>query len=37
MVDDEFKVAWEPLSKFTIELFTRVGLPPEDAKTGRNG
>jgi len=32
MTQNEVKIAWEPLSKFTKELFVRIGMPPEDAE-----
>lgn len=31
MTQDEIRIAWEPLQEFTKEVFTRVGLPPQDA------
>ena len=31
MAPQEVRVAWEPLQAFTKEVFTKVGLPPEDA------
>jgi LDH2 family malate/lactate/ureidoglycolate dehydrogenase len=31
MRGDEVRVPWEPLQAFTREVFTKVGLPPEDA------
>ncbi len=33
MGEQEVRVAWEPLWKFTKEVFVRVGLPPQDAET----
>ena len=32
MAQSEVRVAWEPLSEFTKEVFIRVGMPPEDAE-----
>ena len=32
MAQSDVKIAWEPLSKFTKELFVRIGMPPEDAE-----
>jgi len=29
----EIRVAWEPLKNFTTEIFTRMGMPPQDAET----
>ena len=34
MADGDVKVvAWQPLKEFTKEVFTRAGMPPEDAET----
>lgn len=33
MARGEVRVAWEPLREFVKEIFTRVGMPPEDAET----
>ncbi|TET68344.1 MAG: Ldh family oxidoreductase [Dehalococcoidia bacterium] len=33
MAQNEVRVAWEALQKFTKEVFVRVGMPPEDAET----
>ena len=30
---NETRVAWEPLKEFTAEVFTRMGMPPQDAET----
>jgi len=30
---NEVRVAWEPLKGFAREIFTRMGMPPEDAET----
>ena len=30
---NEMRVAWEPLKEFTAEVFTRMGMPPQDAET----
>ncbi|MBI2467268.1 MAG: Ldh family oxidoreductase, partial [Candidatus Rokubacteria bacterium] len=32
MAEREVRVSWEALQKFTAEIFTRVGMPPEDAQ-----
>ena len=32
MTKDGFRMAWEPLKQFTQEVFTAVGLPPQDAE-----
>ncbi len=33
MAQTEVRVAWEPLSEFTKEVFVRAGMPPQDAAT----
>ena len=33
MGEHDVRVAWEPLWRFTKEVFIRAGLPPEDAET----
>ena len=30
---NETRVAWEPLKEFTAEVFTKMGMPPQDAET----
>lgn len=32
MPEGEARVSWEALQQFTAEIFTRVGMPPEDAR-----
>ena len=32
MQQSPVKVNWKPLKEFTEEVFTRMGMPPEDAK-----
>jgi LDH2 family malate/lactate/ureidoglycolate dehydrogenase len=29
----EVRVSWQPLKEFTKEVFTQLGMPPEDAET----
>lgn len=36
-MQDEIRVAWEPLSKFTEEVFVRLGMPFEDADGNKRG
>ncbi|MEE9398738.1 MAG: Ldh family oxidoreductase [Dehalococcoidales bacterium] len=33
MAQSEVRIAWEPLKEFIREVFTRAGVPPEDAET----
>jgi len=33
MVEPEIRVGWKALQEFVAEVFTRIGLPPEDAAT----
>jgi hypothetical protein len=32
MTGDEIRIAWEPLQRFTRDVFLEVGLPPKNAE-----